>query len=190
MEEIWKFVIGYENLYEVSNYGKVKSVERITIDKNGITYNKKERLLKPAINKYGYLQVGLSKDNKLSSFTIHSLVAKSFINNVDNKPTINHKDGNKLNNIVTNLEWATKSEQAIHSLNMNLRIVPCCWNNKFGGNHGASRKVLQYDLQNNFIQEFNSLIDAANHIKKHPSGITKVCKGDKKTCGCFIWKYF
>jgi len=102
---------------------------------------------------------------------------------------IHHIDGNKLNNIETNLEWATKSEQAIHSLNMNLRVVPCSWNNKFGGNHGASKKVSQYDLHNNLIQEFDSLIDAGNHINKNPSGITQVCKGRKKTCGGFIWKY-
>jgi len=189
MKEIWKFVTDYENLYEVSNYGKVKSVKRITTDKNGISYKKKEKILKPSINKYGYLQVGLSKNNKLNSFTVHSLVAKAFINNEQNKPTVNHIDGNKLNNIETNLEWATKSEQAIHSLNMNLRVVPCSWNNKFGGNHGASKKVSQYDLHNNLIQEFDSLIDAGNHINKNPSGITQVCKGRKKTCGGFIWKY-
>lgn len=189
MNEIWLPVVGYEGHYEISNFGSVKSIARIVVDLNGKTFNKKEIILKPSINKYGYLQVGLCVNNKLKSHTVHTLVAEAFIDNPFNKPTVNHKDGNKLNNFVDNLEWATKSEQAVHSLDMGLRTMPNSWNGKFGGDHGASKKVLQLDLNDNIINEFDSIIEASNDIGFHPSGITGVCKGRHKTCGGFKWKY-
>lgn len=116
MNEIWKPVTGYEGLYEVSNSGYVHSINRIVTDINGITYKRKGVNLKPNKTKCGYLQVGLSKNNSLMSYTVHTLVAVAFIPNTENKPTVNHKDGNKLNNNDWNLEWATKSEQTIHAL--------------------------------------------------------------------------
>lgn len=189
MNEVWKPVIGYEGHYEVSNFGNIKSIFRLLVDVNNKTYRKYELILKPSINKYGYLQVGLSINNKLKSYTVHRLVAEAFIDNPFNKPTVNHKDGNKLNNFVSNLEWATKSEQAVHSLDMGLRTIPNSWNGKFGGDHGASKKVLQLDLNNNLICEYDSIIDASNYIGIHPSGITKVCKGKGKSAGGFKWKY-
>lgn len=189
MSEIWKSIIGYENLYEISNIGNVRSLDRYFYDKNGKIYKRKGVYLTPAKNKYGYLQVSLSNNNKQCSHTIHTLVAKMFIPNPDNKPTVNHKDGNKLNNHYTNLEWATKSEQAMHSLEMNLRKMPNSWNGKFGGEHGASKVVNQYDKNGNFIKQFNSIIEASIAVNIHPGGITKVCKNIKHTAGGYKWKY-
>lgn len=189
MCEIWKPVIGYEGHYEISNYGIVKSISRIIVDKNGRISKKNELILKPGINRDGYLQVGLSINNKLFSHYVHRLVAEAFIENPFNKTTVNHKDGNKLNNHISNLEWATKSEQAIHSLDMGLRNMPESWNGKFGGDHGASKYVLQFDLKGNYITEYKSIIEAADIIGIHSSGITKVCKGKGKSAGGYFWKH-
>ena len=109
MNEIWKPVLNYEGYYEVSNCGNVRSIDRIITDINGNAYHYKSKQLKPGKNKDGYLQVGISKNGKTNSYYIHILVAIAFIPNVDNKPTVNHKDGIKTNNCIENLEWVTKS---------------------------------------------------------------------------------
>lgn len=189
MNEIWKPVTGYEGLYEVSNSGYVHSINRIVTDINGITYKRKGVNLKPNKTKCGYLQVGLSKNNSLMSYTVHTLVAVAFIPNTENKPTVNHKDGNKLNNNDWNLEWATKSEQTIHALKNNLRVMPNSWNGKFGSKHGASKIVIQYTKNGVPIKEFGSIIEAGDSVGIHPSGITGVCKGRYKTAGGYVWEY-
>jgi hypothetical protein len=189
MEEIWKPVLGYEDYYEVSTYGNVRSVNRIIINSNGIKFNYKSRKLKPASNKDGYLQVGLSKNCKTNSYCIHQLEAIAFIPNPENKPTVNHKDGIKINNYIDNLEWATKSEQTIHALKHNLRIMPNAWIGKFGSKHGASKKVSQYTKDNIFIANYGSMIEAGNINNIDASLISGVCKGKKRTAGGYIWKY-
>lgn len=189
MDEIWKPIVNYDGYYEVSNLGNVRSVNRVIIDSNKNAFNHKSKQLKPAKNKYGYLQVGLSINGKINSYTVHTLVAKAFINNSENKPTVNHIDGNKENNNVQNLEWATKSEQAIHSLKNGLRKMPNSWTGKFGSKHGACKSVLQYSKDNVLINEFGSIIEASNKLKINASSITRVCKGQKITAGGYIWKY-
>ena len=105
MEEIWKDVEGYEGLYQVSNFGNVKSVKRIIKKANNAYLSVKERLLKYTTNHKGYKMVSLSKNGKQKSCTVHRLVAKAFIPNPKDLPQVNHKDENKLNNYVNNLEW-------------------------------------------------------------------------------------
>ena len=112
--EIWRWIQGYENLYQISNYGRVKSFPR-----NGT--GKEVKILRPGFNKFGYLIVTLSKNNKPSYPRIHRLVAKTFIPNPENKPEVNHKDGNKFNNYYENLEWVTSSENNRHAHNTGLR---------------------------------------------------------------------
>lgn len=189
MIEIWKPIVGYENYYEVSDLGNVRSIDRTIVHSNNNIFNYKSKILKSAINKYGYLQVGLSINSKTKSYCIHKLVAIAFIPNVNNKPTVNHKDGNKLNNYIDNLEWATKSEQAIHSLKNNLRKMPNSWIGKFGSKHGASKIVIQYDLNNNYIAEYGSIIEASKINNINRTTICMVCKNKKKTAGGYVWKY-
>lgn len=113
LDEIWKDVVGWEGLYKVSNQGRVKSLERITIQKNGRVYHKKERILKPAggDSTGGYLYVYLYQDGRGGeNCAVHRLVAIAFIPNPDNKPEVNHKDGVRYNDWAYNLEWATSSE--------------------------------------------------------------------------------
>jgi hypothetical protein len=132
MNEIWLSVENYVGYYEVSNYGNVRSTNRTVISIRGNARNLKSKLLKPATNRDGYLQIAFCINGKSFSNYIHVIVAKAFILNPENKPTVNHKDGIKINNFVDNLEWSTKSEQAIHALSHNLRKMPNVWNNKFG----------------------------------------------------------
>jgi hypothetical protein len=108
---------------------------------------------------------------------VHILVAKAFIINLDNKPTVNHKDGVKINNNILNLEWATKSEQAIHSLKNNLRKMPNSWIGKFGSKHGASKRIEQIDYNGNVIAEYGSIIEAGKILNIKPCNITNVLRG-------------
>ena len=118
MKEVWKTISGYESSYQVSNLGRVKSLKRkVSITRHGKTHNKSipELVMKPQINKRGkgYLKINLKRPNRVLS--VHRLVAIAFIPNPDNKPYINHIDGNPKNNLVNNLEWCTAKENAIHA---------------------------------------------------------------------------
>lgn len=188
-QENWKSVIGYEGCYEVSDFGNVRSCDRIITHVNGYSSNRKGKTLRPAVSRDGYLQVALSKNNRLMSYMVHRLVGLAFIPNPENKYTVNHKDGVKSNCRADNLEWATKSEQVIHALSHNLRIMPNVWGGKTGSEHGAAKVVQQFDRNGNFIAEFGSIIEAANQLGIRPSGISGVCVGRKKTSGGFIWKH-
>ena len=114
MEE-WRKIEGYEDLYEVSNHGRVKSL--------GNDKTRKEKILKGGINIHGYHYITLSKNKKLKNYLVHRLVVLHFINNDDNKPEVNHIDGNKKNNHISNLEWNTRSENMLHAVDTGLRNI-------------------------------------------------------------------
>ncbi len=103
--EEWRPVVNYEGLYEVSNFGRIKSLSRFMNNKHGGKSLLKERIIRPAISQKGYLCVALSKDCKMKSFTVHRLVAEAFIPNPNNLLQINHRNEIKTDNSVWNLEW-------------------------------------------------------------------------------------
>ena len=113
MKEIWKDVVGFERIYQVSNYGKIKSLGNKSNHKDAI-------IMKPILNYKGYLQINLRKNGKSYHFVVHRLVAQAFIPNPDNLPQVNHIDGNKQNNNVKNLEWCDNSYNQIHANKMGL----------------------------------------------------------------------
>ena len=115
MKEEWGPINGFEGIYEVSNTGSLRSLNRVVSDKRVKMKRVKGVDLKTQINPRGYEQVFLSKDGNQKSYSIHRLVAKAFIPNPENKPCVNHLDGDKTNNIVNNLEWCSYSENKIHS---------------------------------------------------------------------------
>lgn len=121
----WKDIIGYEGLYQVSNTGLVKSLSRaVKSVHSNKWYTKQDRILKPEITLkgLGYYRVQLCKDCIINKIPVHRIVAMTFILNPENKPQVNHIDGNKLNNHVENLEWATASENVQHAFDTGLNI--------------------------------------------------------------------
>lgn len=116
MKEIWKDIVGYEGLYQVSNLGRVKSLARVDKNKNGRPLPIKERILSPRDNGVGYYGVSLCRSSIQKRCLIHRLVAQHFIENQGDKPMVNHKDGDPSNNTVSNLEWVTMRENVCHGL--------------------------------------------------------------------------
>lgn len=162
MIEVWSDVLGYEGLYEVSDQGRVR--------RNG-------KILKPRKNLGGYLLVSLSKNGIVKTAKIHRLVASAFIPNPQNLPEVNHKDENKTNNCLDNLEWCT-----------------CEYNQNYGTRNERisekmSRPVLQYDLLGNFIKEWPSAAKVEEELGIDHSHISRCCSGSRHTAGGFVWRY-
>lgn len=182
--EVFKDVLGYEGLYQVSNYGRVKSLERRNIFYCGL---RKEYLERPVKDKFlkirngvhGYQVTCLTKNGICKNKFIHRLVAESFIPNPENKPQVNHKDGNKKNNCVDNLEWCTAKENSRHAIKTGLKKK---YNNK---------RVEQYSLDGKYIKTWNSITEfyKENNLNLKSSGITVSCKSKIKSAFGYLWKY-
>ena len=169
--EIWRDIEGYEGLYQVSNCGRVRSL------KFG-----KERILNPVKIGSGYLQVGLYKNEKQKKFKVHRLVAKAFIPNPNNLPEINHRDEDKTNNKVVNLEWCS-SKYNINYGTRNQRVVEKNTNGK------CSKPVLQFTKSREFVKEWKSTHDVERNLGYCHGKISACCIGKQKTSYRFIWKY-
>lgn len=115
MTEIWKDIQGYEGFYQISNLGNVKSLERVVDKGNGILQHRKERIMNKRESVDGYYIAKLNVNKKSTSIAIHILVARHFIDNPNNYPEVNHKDCNRKNNQVDNLEWCTHQQNVEHS---------------------------------------------------------------------------
>lgn len=131
MLEIWKPVKNYEGYYEVSNLGRVKRLKRLQTYQDGHTQNLKEYISNGVLTTHGYLQVSLTKDGKRIKRHIHDLVAEAFIPNPNNLKEVNHKDYNKTNNNITNLEWCTHQDNMVdmfkhYGKNKTPNFCRCC----------------------------------------------------------------
>lgn len=174
MKEIWKDIEGYEGLYQVSNFGRVRRFY-----KNG-----KVRILKPLSNKKGYLRVNLRKDNLLKTLSIHRLVAQAFLPNPNNLSQVNHKDEDKTNNNVSNLEWC----DAKYNLNYGSRNEKASI--KLKNHQKLSKVVIQIDKNTNVvINIFPSIREAERQTGFSNAHIQKCCKGKYKTTGGYKWEY-
>ena len=172
MEEIWKDIEGYEGDYMVSNLGNVKSLK----------YGK-ERILKPRTSRKGYLSIGLHKGKIREQWKIHRLVATYFIPNPDNLPQVNHKDENKANNCVSNLEWCTQEYNINYGTGIRRRQLS-------NTNGKLSKPVCQYSKDGCFIKEWKSINDI-ERITGYSSGhISECCRGKQVNYAYgFIWRY-
>ena len=189
MQEVWKDIKGYEGMYQVSNFGRVKSFDRY--DKHGALWLGKILSNKP--QKTGYVNVKFSVDGKRSVKLVHRLVAEAFIPNIENKPEVNHKDGNKSNNKVSNLEWVTSRENTLHGIEKGLIKY-----NKEALARGQKksaelmkRKVRQVSIDGESLREFNSIKEAAETIGRRAarSSISAVCSHKQKTAYGYKWEY-
>lgn len=174
--EKWKPIKGYEDKYEVSNLGRIKSL----LFKNNKVQKKRDKILSIHNNGHNYLTVGLNSNNKTKKYYVHRLVAEAFIPNPSNYKEVNHKDENSLNNNVNNLEWCTSKYNANYgSRNKKLREVK---KNKYG------IKVKKYDLNDNFIEELY-MCDATKIKGIYYYNLRKCCLGEYKSCGGYKWRY-
>ena len=151
-QEIWKDIEGYEGYYQISSFGMVKATSRIYIDSLNRRRFIKEKYLKISVIYSGYCCVLLNAKNK-KSFSIHRLVAKAFIPNPLKLPQVNHKNGDKLNNTVANLEWVTASENIYHAHKIGLR-------NQKRGRNNAAKKVI--NIENGHV--YGCVSDASESI--------------------------
>ena len=155
MIEIEEFrdVPGYEGTYEVSNLGRVR--------RNG-------KILRPRKDNWGYLQLDLYKNGIKRRFLVHRLVAQAFLPNPNKYPQVNHRDENKSNNTVDNLEWCTS---------------------QYNINYSQAKPVLQFDLQGNFIREWPSGTKVEEELGIYQQSISSCCSGSRHTAGGYTWKY-
>ena len=167
--------------------GNVLSLGKSYIDKLGRCQNRKPRKIKSRIGTIGYLCVDLNFDGVWKQKYIHRLIAETFIPNPENKPTVNHKDGNKLNNNISNLEWNTYSENNQHAIDNDLRKSP--WTNITGINHPQSKPVIQLNKKSIIINEFISAREAQQKTGISYKHISCCCLGKRKTTGGYCWKF-
>lgn len=177
--EIWANVIGFEGSYRVSNTGKVYSEKRAGTSGGLLT----------GFNDKGYRRVLLSKDGKNYKYSVHRLVAKHFLLNIDKKTSVNHIDGNKSNNNSQNLEWCTASENQLHAYDLGLQKANVKEAHKV--RHEQTKvAILQFNTEGKFIKEFESIREAAKSIgMSDGTHISAVAKGKRRKCGGYIWKY-
>lgn len=173
MTEIWKTVKGYEGLYEVSNLGNVRSLD---YHNWGVVRN-----LTPVMDCYGCMRVCLCKNNKQRNGLVHRMVAQAFLENPLELPQINHINENKSDNRVENLEWCDCLHNNNHGTR-NERISKSKRNTK-------CKKVIQMDLQGNFIREWVSLNEIMRVLGFNAAFVARCCHGVKPTAYGYRWQY-
>ena len=199
--EIWKPVVGYEGLYEVSSYGRVRSLDRATSyisrtqegKEYTTTHTLKGKLMKQRVNQNGYKEIALCVGGKSKKYMVHRLVAEAFLDNPNNYPIINHKDENKQNNIIwinknglidykkSNLEWCTQKYN-INYGSGNIRRINTRNKNK---SYHYQRKVGQYTLKGVLIKKYPSASDTG-YCREC---IRDCCNGKQKTAYGYKWRY-
>lgn len=184
MQEQWKAIKGYEGLYEISNTGKVKSVKRtIKSERTGKVQTTNEKILTLISSKITerhknpLFHVELWKDNKRTVKMIHRLVAEAFIPNPEGKPQVNHKDGNRYNNTVDNLEWCTSSENNLHAYKTGLTKPK------------RAKPIIGINVITGEVKEFANAYEASRLINGNDCAIRGALKGRTKTSGGYYWKY-
>ena len=163
-------ILGYEGLYEVSNYGNIRSLDKLqdfplftsggTKKQEIISRLVKGKQMKTTLANNGYLVVGLYKDKKPYQKLVHRLVAETFIENPDNKLTVNHIDSNKQNNMVDNLEWATQKENVMHCIKKGVKCTMC--KSKYCNNTKIDKEkilaAIEYRNQNMTYEKIGELL--------------------------------
>lgn len=163
--EVWKPIVDYPN-YEVSNLGRVKSFFLNT-----------EKILKSTKNTNGYLQVGLYKEGKIKYFRVHRLVAQAFLPNPNNLPQVNHRNEDKTDNRVENIEWCNRSYNTNYGTR-NERIAKA-----------NSIPILQFTKEGKFVKKWDCSMNIERKLGFHHSNICMCCNGKRKTAGGYKWHY-
>ena len=175
--EVWQDIPGYEGLYQVSTYGRVKSLDHYVSNnhRNGLSL-KKGRILEPQKYK-GYRSICFSKDSVVRRFQIHRIVANVFIPNFNGYPIINHIDVNPSNNRVENLEWCTYSYNNNYDNAVSKRAVQ------------LMKKIAMYDKNGNLLYEYDNSKEAGKDLGVSVGAIQKACTNRNKSCKGYVFKY-
>lgn len=185
MEE-WRDIKGYEGLYQVSNMGNVRSVTHTTVHRDGKVVRYEGKMLTPHNGDRGYKFVNLSKNGIVNLANVHRLVAETFLPKDDGKNVVNHKDGNKHNNTVENLEWVTYSENSKHAVrNGLLDMEPFI----AAGSTARKKKIAQIDASGKTIKVFDSAAEAARQLGLSKGNISSCANGVRKTSGGYRWQF-
>lgn len=189
--EVWKEIDGYNQRYEVSNYGRVRSKDMVVNGRLQNCHKIKGRILKPHTDKEGYKGIVLCINQKRKTFRLHRLVAAAFIPNPDNKPCVDHIDGDKSNNRADNLRWVTTKENCNNPITKSRlnKMIGEYMVGRLGGLHQRAKQIAMYSICGDLIKTFLSVKDAQRETGLNDSNIVKCCKGIKKTCGGYIWAY-
>lgn len=180
--EEWKDIVGFDGQYQISNFGRVKSL-KCYFKSVGI------RILRPSFDKDGYVQVILVKGGQRFNRRIHQLVANAFIDNPENHPVPNHKKGIKTDNRASQLEWVTHSDNIKHSYEVLGRIGKTNMKGRIGADHPLSKKLIQKSKLGEVIATYNGTAEAARETGFGRKGIGKACQGIKKSYKGFKWEY-
>ena len=175
-EKVWKPINEYDGYYEVSNFGEIKSLFRYVNVKNGFR-SVPEKILKPKIDKDGYLRVVLQKERKQKHFLVHRIVAETFIDNPKNLPHVNHKNENKIDNRVENLEWCTEKYNCNYG-NRNKKL-----------SESKYKPINQYTLNGDFVKRWESGLLIEKETGFNAKNISACCCKVKKTAYGYIWEF-
>lgn len=195
---MWKDVVGYEGLYQVSNTGKVLRNERYKQNHSKLQYLPKIELKQQKMPN-GYMAVYLTKDGNSKIQYVHRLVAMAFLDNQNYLPEVNHKDENKCNNCVTNLEWCTRKYNVRYGTGIKRRVENTDFSNpkfKEASRNNAKishekrqRSVTQYTLTGKKVREYKSATIAEKDYGFNASDINSCCRNKLRTAGGYIWRY-
>ncbi len=175
--EIFRDIENYENLYQISNLGRVYSV-------------KSGKFLKPQKRKDNYLQVILWKNGKLKAYLVHRLVGQAFIPNPMNYKEVNHKSEIKTDNRVENLEWCDRSYNNSYGTRLERQLANPNWKTSHEKiAKKLSKPVLQFTRDNKFVAEFPSTMEAERQTRIFQTNISKCCNGKLKSAGGFVWRF-
>ena len=180
MEELWRPIPNYEGYYEASNLGRIRSVYRY------------KRVLKPMISNTGYERVDLFKNRHRKQYSVHRLVAITFIDNPDNKPFVNHRDENKINNCADNLEWVTHVENCRYGTAIERRTKHFDYSKRKINNAGqieaCSKPIAQYTKDGRFVRNWKSASECARKNGWQISNIRRCCKKEYATAYGFVFR--
>lgn len=177
--EIWKPVKGYEGCYEISNMGRVKSLLKTS----------RSVIMSPSKNLQGYYNLSLFLHGKMRRHLVHRLVAEAFIPNQDNKPQVNHKNGNVIDNHVENLEWVTAKENMQHAFHVLKRKPNKPQLGKFGKLDPYAKAVKMFSKDGMFIKQFDCMLDAERELNIRSTNIAATCRGKRPSAGGYKWEY-
>lgn len=181
--EKWKQIEGYKPIYQISNMGRVRSLARKTNDNGGL-FHRKERVLRQSVDKNGYHFVFLYDLNgRKKTITVHRLVALAFVRNHENKPEIDHIDGNKSNNTPNNLRWVTHRENCSNSITREKR------KQLTGEKATHRRKISAYTLDGVYVGTWPTITIAAEITGTCRHSISYAANGKYKFANNLIWKY-